>query len=127
LSERFLGKERSTGKGKEMERYPRLCRIPFLCQHVDFAVWCSVDPPEVPATVQVIPMVVLDTGTLVKKRKPALGNSAVAWWRFLEICWTGESVEGEEKECAGGREEGESNNEGIEMDQDSSETESVGY
>lgn len=69
LSERFLGKENGTENEKQREQYPRLCRLAFLSQHVNFAVWCSVVPPEVPPTVQVIPRVVFDDGT--SKHKPA--------------------------------------------------------
>jgi len=58
-----------------------------------------------PMTVQIIPTVVFDDGT--KEGEPALGNSALAWWQFFEICLTGTTagMEGGEGGVGGGSSE----------------------
>ena len=113
LSERFGCKAESKEdleiegavEGKSSQQHRHHCRFPFIGQHVEFAVHYKLYASMKPMTVQIIPTVVFDDGT--KEGEPALGNSALAWWQFFEICLTGTTagMEGGEGGVGGGSSE----------------------
>lgn len=101
LTEKYFRKKGSTELriNTEMEHYARHCRFAFLRQHVEFVLCCPAGSVRAPATLQVVPTVIVDHADLNQERKADLGSSALAWWRFLDICLTGVSAEEEAAYC----------------------------